>query len=346
MRVLQIGPYPPPHGGVESNLVAIHHFLLKKEISSEVINVTRFRDIRSERIYYPKNLFGLLYLLFRLRYDIVHLHIGGQVSLRLLGLSFICCIIPFHKNVLTFHSGGYPSSKEGKSAGRWTLRGIVFRMFDRVICVNEEIVNLFHKFGLKPKKTKLICPYSFPAKLSQHSLKAVVNNFFESHNPVLLSVGGLEPEYDLMIQINVLESILVNHPTAGLVIAGSGSLKDELESYINSKPYSSNILLCGDLAHLDTLLAIQKCDLFLRTSLYDGDSIAVREALHLATPIIATNTVMRPKGVSLIPTNDIDALRDAIEKDLSKQNSGKREVGSSEENLEIILELYKELITG
>ena len=31
MRVLQLGPYPPPHGGVQTNLVAIRAFLLKAE---------------------------------------------------------------------------------------------------------------------------------------------------------------------------------------------------------------------------------------------------------------------------------------------------------------------------
>jgi glycosyltransferase involved in cell wall biosynthesis len=344
MKTLQIGPYPPPYGGVESNLVAIHHFLLKNKISSIVINVTRFRDSRSENVYYPKNWFKLLWLLIRLDYDIVHIHIGGQVTLRLLALSFVCCIIPGKKSVLTFHSGGYPSSEEGKNAGSKTLRGFIFRKFDAVICVNKEIVKLFSKFGLKPEKIKLICPYSYPQKSPNQSLPEQVSNFFECHTPVLITVGGLEKEYGLTIQIDVLESILKNKPNCGLVIIGSGSLEDELKNYINSKPYRDNILLYGDMPHSETLLATQKSDIFLRTSLYDGDSIAVREALHLGKPTIATDTTMRPDGVLIIPVDDKQALLEAIEISLSEQSKNVQSVKANTENLEAVLELYKKLI--
>ena len=45
MTVLQIGPYPPPHGGVQTNLVAIRDYLRAHGHSAPVINLTRFRRL-------------------------------------------------------------------------------------------------------------------------------------------------------------------------------------------------------------------------------------------------------------------------------------------------------------
>src|SRR5437879_6414495 len=122
MRVLQLGPYPPPHGGVQTNLVAIRRFLIGRGISCEAINLTRFRRPDADGVYYPKSALELARLLLRLRCDVLHLHIGGDLTARLLALSLFCCWLPGRKAALTFHSGGYPSSPQGRATGAGSLR--------------------------------------------------------------------------------------------------------------------------------------------------------------------------------------------------------------------------------
>src|SRR5580693_602335 len=97
MRVLEIGPYPPPHGGVQTNLVDIRNYLRKQGHSCEAINITRHRRANTDGVYYPASALELLWLLLRLRYDVVHLHIGGHLSARLLALSAVCCMMPRSK---------------------------------------------------------------------------------------------------------------------------------------------------------------------------------------------------------------------------------------------------------
>ena len=344
MLVLQLGPYPPPHGGVQSNLVAIHRFLLNSGFSSRVINITRHRKPEGDGVYYPKHWPGLLWLLLRLRVDIVHLHIGGNVTPRLLALSFLCCSIPGRRAVLTFHSGGYPSSKKGMGARPQSLTGFVFRRFDRIIGVNPEIVRLFLRFGVDPGNVRLIQPHALPSELPARNMSEPLESFFETHDPVLLTVGLLEPEYDLSLQVEALGPIRDRHPKAGLVIIGSGSSEGELRKLIAGKPYGPHILLCGDVPHEDTLLAMRACDLFLRTSLYDGDSVAVREALHLGAPVIATDTGMRPSGVHLIPLSNPGALAGAIEQHLFRPREPREPARATKENLEAVVTLYRELM--
>ena len=48
---------------------------------------------------------------------------------------------------------------------------------------------------------------------------------------LLLTVGLLEPEYDLPLQIDVLGQVRERYPEAGLIIAGSGSLEQLLRAH-------------------------------------------------------------------------------------------------------------------
>jgi glycosyltransferase involved in cell wall biosynthesis len=343
MTVLQIGPYPPPHGGIQTNLVAIRQYLLARQILCHVINVTRYRKADTDHVYYPKSWLQVLLLLLRLSYDVVHLHIGGSVTPRLLGLSLVCCLMPGAKSVLTFHSGGYPDSKGGRTARRWSLRGFVFRRFDKIITVNKRMVEMFHKFGVAKERIRLINPYSFPDTPPEAGLPEPIKSFIQSHRPILITVGGLEEEYDLPLQIEALEIIRERFPDAGLIIIGSGSLEAELRSKIASKESGEHVLLCGDVPHPLTLRAIAESDLFLRTTHYDGDSISIREAQHFGVPVIATDNGMRPEGVDLIPASDLCALSRAIEHRLTK-GGHQESTDDGEANLQAVLDLYRELI--
>ena len=347
MRVLQLGPYPPPHGGVQTNLIAIRRYLLKRQIPCPVICIVRSTPAGEDDVYYPRTALQLLRLLFRLQYDIVHFHFGGNLSPRVVGLAAVCCLLPWAKPMMTFHSGGYPSSKQGQSTRRWTLRAIVLRRFDRIIAVNQEILDFLLRLGVSADRARLIPPHSFASGGTSQGelLPPPLASFFRSHQPVIISVGLLEPEYDLGIQIDSMRAIRTRFPQAGLVIVGSGSLETQLRARIASKDYAPDILLCGDVPHKATIEAIRKSDVMIRTTLYDGDAVSVREALHLGTPVIATDNGMRPKGVRLMPPSSTEALCRALEQTLEKPRPSMEEPPEpDEQNLEAVLSLYRELV--
>ncbi|MGD0518930.1 MAG: glycosyltransferase family 4 protein [Thermoguttaceae bacterium] len=338
-----MGAYPPPYGGVQTNIVAIRQYLLERGIPCAVINLTRHRESRAEQLYHPKSALEVMRLLIRLRYDIIHLHHGGDLTPRLLMLYFLCGVLPGKRTVLTFHSGGYPSSKAGRSARFATLRGLIFKRIDRIVAVNDEMISMFRRFGVPSARLRLIPPYTIRRPAPDWPLSDPLHGFFESHRPLLLTVGLLEPEYDLPLQIDVLGLIRQRHPKAGLVIIGSGSLDETLRAMVQTKPYAQHILVCGDMPHPETLCAIRDCDVFLRTTRYDGDAVSVREALHLGLPVIATENGMRPAGVLRIPVADLAALETAIEHCLNRDVKRQSRGGSGEENLQEVLELYQEV---
>jgi glycogen(starch) synthase len=263
--------------------------------------------------------------------------------LRVLGLCLVCSLMPA-KTVLTLHAGGYASSPQGRRARAWGLTGFVLRRFDRVIGVNQEMLGLFERLGLARHKIRLIAPYVLPSQLPEAELPESLARFVEAHRPLLVTVGLLEPEYDLPQQIGILGRVRKRFPGAGLAIIGSGSLEDDLRRLIEAQPWAGHIALCGDVEHAATLRAMATADVVLRTTLHDGDSVAVREALHLGKAVVATDDRMRPPGTILIPTRDPDALCRAIEQCLAAP--GGPAAASSEstpDQIAAVLALYEEL---
>jgi glycosyltransferase involved in cell wall biosynthesis len=348
MKILQLGPYPPPHGGVQTHVVALVDFLRQRGITCDVVNLTRFRRTSENGIYYPSNALEVAGHLLSHHYDIIHLHVGGRIWPQQLALALACFALPGTRCVFTFHSGGYPSSPEGRSAHARTLRAFVLRHFDALIAVNEEIAQFFQSLGVEAERIHVISPYlGFGAStLGESSLPAQVSDFLANHSPVLISVGGLEPEYDVSLQMKALGAIRTRHPKAGLLVAGSGSLDEVVRKECRLLGYAEHILLHGDLAHGATLQAMQSSDIMLRTTWYDGDAISVREALQLRVPVIASDNGMRPEGTHLIPARDLGALVAAVDKILDGPSPRVPVASESDRNLEEILTVYQELIRG
>lgn len=341
MRVIQMGPYPPPHGGVQTNLVAIREYLTSRGIDNVVINLTRHRREEGGGIYYPRSAGELLRLLLRLPHDLIHLHIGGDLSQRLVWACLACCSLPGKRAVLTFHSGGYPGSAAGMATTPRSLRAFAMRRFDGLIAVNGAIAEWFERCGADKRRIRVIAPHAIGAPAQD--LPPELGSFYRAHAPVLVSVGLLEPEYDLPGQIAVMEQVRRRYPKAGLVMIGSGSLDAELRARIAETAYSEDLFLAGDVPHDVTLRAIAESSAYLRTTLYDGDSISVREALHIGVPVVATDNRMRPDGCELIPVADADALAAAIAR-VVERGGGKSGGSTGEENLEAVLQVYREVM--
>ncbi|MBV6521918.1 MAG: hypothetical protein MNPFHGCM_02062 [Gemmatimonadaceae bacterium] len=344
MYVIQLGPYPPPYGGVQANLVSIRERLRRTGIDSCVVNLTRHRQPEANGVFFPETALQTAVLLVRQQCRILHLHIGGGVPIRVAALALFCTLIPGRRTVLTFHSGGYPASPQGKAARRFSFRGLAFRRFDRVIVVNDQLRDVFLRYGVPLDRIRLIAPHAIDVNEMASQLPPRLAAFAAVHRPLLLSVGLLEPEYDIPSQLALLGRLRERQMGAGLVIIGSGSLEPSLREHIASLSYRDHVLLTGDMPHADALRAIREADVLLRTTRYDGDAVSVREALCLGTPVVATDNGMRPHGVTLVSVEDFDRFDAAVERvlaDPAKRHM--REGLTGEENLTAVLALYREL---
>src|SRR6185437_8515859 len=341
MTVLQFGVFPPPDGGVQSNVKDIRDYLRRNGMRGGVVHLSRHRQADHDDVFYPKTPLAVAKIALSFPADIFHFHLGGQITKELLGLYGFGTWVPGRKKVLTFHSGGYPSSPDAKRAH--PLRNLIFRRFDRVIGVNQQIIDMFVGYGVKREKLRLIPPYALPSEPPPAEIPEAIRSFMEEHSPLLLAVCLLEPEYDLPLQIEVMERILRRYPRAGLLIIGAGSLEGELRGLIASKPWAKSILLCGNVPRPATMNIMTRSDLLVRTTWYDGDAVSIHEALHFRVPVVASDNGMRTPGITLIPARDIDALEEAIDRRLAEPKLPRVPKPPVEENLQAVLDLYREL---
>ncbi len=345
MHVLQLGPYPPPEGGINRNMLAIRDELQKNGHQCSIIATSKSTKILDEKnVYHPSSPKDLIKLLKRLDYDILHLHVGGEITKRVLGLIAVCAFFGKGKSALSVHSGGYPESKEGKSARKNSIRGTIFRQFEHIIAVNPLIAKVFKNYGVNDKKISVIYPFVHKIPDKNVKIPGKFQKFIEKSSPFLLTVCLLEDTYDLFMQINALEKVLEKLPDAGLLIVGSGSLEDDLKKHIAGKSYADKILLAGDVEHKITLHLINEADILLRTTKFDGDAIAVREALFLETPVIATENGMRPDGVYKIPIGDAGSLINKIQQIAESDGNIKSEKSDDNRNIIEIIKIYENIV--
>jgi glycosyltransferase involved in cell wall biosynthesis len=346
MRVVQLGPLPPPHGGVSTNLTAINDLLISRGHDSRIISVTSSSETENvPNAYKPRSAFQLLKLLLTLDFDIVHFHIGGDLSLRLAVLTLVCGILPGKKSIITFHSGGY-ALEAVKFAKPMSIRGIAFRSVDFLIGVNPQMLEMFRAYGVSEKKMQLILPFALNRTDPSTKIPIDLMNFVNARDPFLLSVGGLEPEYSHSFMIDAMETVLKKFPEAGLMIVGSGSLEAKLREQSALKTYSDRILMVNDIDHDIVLHLIENADLLLRLTKYDGDAISVREALFLNTPVIATDNGMRPDGVKLISSEltDEEVVNKMDEVLASEEVTKNNQSVDGQRNIADVLKVYEELI--
>lgn len=341
MHILILGPFPPPEGGVARNIAAIRRYLIRENHQCTVICTTRNTSAhQTGGVITPANAIEFLQHMLKTTADIIHLHIGGRINWRVYALLGICILFGRRRSVLTIHSGEFGISKKHNV---FFLRYLL-KQFCLIIAVNEQISSVLESLGVKPDKIRVISPFVLPF-IERVEVPHDLMEFVDARSPLIVSVGLLEPEYDLEIQLAAIQSLIKIYPKIGLMIIGSGSLEAHLVSLIKQKNLESYVKITGDLPHVITLQMISSANVLLRTTRFDGDAISVREALFLGTPVIATDNGMRPEGVITITTPaDTVNLTSAIEK-LFQQDSSTVPVKNDTDidNIEIVLSLYKQI---
>lgn len=292
--------------------MALRERALARAHDVQVINLWRHCDGVLPGVHHPRSPAELLQCVRSLRPDVVHLHAGGLLSRRLVGLLAMLPIVSGAPVHFTFHSGGFPTSPDGRALGKWDAAAFALRRLRRIIGVNDELAAFFHRLGVPGERIVVLRPDS-PIAVDANAVPAVLRDFARRSSPFLLSVGGMEPEYQVSQQVAAMGDIVSRWPQAGLLIAGSGSEWRLRQQEAATSPHAAQLLLPGDVPHTGVLALMQQADVVLRPTLFDGDAISVREALQLGRPVVATRTAFRPDGVVLIESSRAEHLVSGID---------------------------------
>jgi glycosyltransferase involved in cell wall biosynthesis len=134
--------------------------------------------------------------------------------------------------------------------------------------------------------------------------------------PVLGSVANFTPKKDQMTLLAAARRLVDDRPDLVLLLIGSGPLQDQLEQRARVLGLERNVRFLGSRDDVPDLLPAM--DVFVLSSLHEGLSIALVEAMAAGVPPVATAVGGVPElvqhGVSglLVPTGDATALADSV----------------------------------
>ena len=163
-------------------------------------------------------------------------------------------------------------------------------------------------------------------KVDINKISVVVNgvdsNYFlpdpgqRAHPPLLLFAGRLVPQKDPLTLLKAFYTIVQTVPEAKLVLAGNGSLRSQLEQFIEAHSLEKSVSLLPGTAEIRTLM--QQASLFLLPSLYEGSPNILIEAMACELPVVATRASGVPEliehGVNghLVAIGDHVAMANAV----------------------------------
>jgi glycosyltransferase involved in cell wall biosynthesis len=207
-------------------------------------------------------------------------------------------------------------------------QGVLRRLFvfvckraNHLSCVSEIQKKEMEGIGFREKDITVI-----PMGVDQEFIEARNRRNVKEENRsfTILSNRNLLPIYNLSLLIRSISFVLKEEPETKFLIAGNGLEREKLEKEAKDLNVDKFIQFLGSVLHEAMPGLLTKADIYVSTSLYDGTSVSLLEAMATgAFPIVTDITSNREwirdgENGFLVPVNDeqylankiIDAIRD------------------------------------
>lgn len=288
----------------------------------EVIELNRMRGHQFDPILVWK----LYRLMIRREIDIVamdeyHASLYGRLAA---GWAKVPVVVSFGHNV---YRRNLPH--------RFWINRVLARRSDRIIVVSERVKEDILKFDrIPPSKVKVISngvdPFLFESPLSKGEIRqklSLPENAF-----IIGTVGRLSAakgHHDLLKAFRLLLDE-EKRPDLRLVLIGNGSLRGELERTTHELGLEKTVFFLG--TRRDVPDCLRTLDLFVFPSLWEGQGIALVEAMAAGLPIVCADyegareivsdgveaLIVKPKDPESIKNGIVRLLRDeALRRSLS-----------------------------
>ena len=127
--------------------------------------------------------------------------------------------------------------------------------------------------------------------------KAIRQKYHIEDRIVIGSVGRLERVKNLFRLVDIFEQIRKQRSNATLMIVGDGSLREELQKYVDEKGVSDACIFTGRTTEVNEMY--QAMDAFVLPSLYEGLPLVTVEAQAAGLPCIVSTEVPAPNITGL-----------------------------------------------
>jgi glycosyltransferase involved in cell wall biosynthesis len=148
-------------------------------------------------------------------------------------------------------------------------------------------------------------------------------------DPIIISTRHHEPIYNLECLMQAIPHVVKEFSTVRFLILGKGSLTEKLRNMAMMMGVSVNVKFVGCVPLSEMARYLRMADIYVSTSLSDGTSASLLEAMACKIPPIVTDIpgnrewIKNGENGLLFPTKDHKALAENIIKLLKDDNSKK-----------------------
>ncbi len=340
MRVLIIGGFPPPYGGITVHIQRLFNYLKSKDIECTVLNQHGDKFIKS--IDDPNiislrgnkfvKLIKMVAILADKKYDIVHFH-TSQFNNFILGGFFLLSILKNRKKIITIHSGSFVKKYFLKSFIFKLQSRMILNKFDHFIAVNPEQQSFYLKELKKNKNlVSLIPTFLYPQnnlkiELEDKIIKSIIK-LKENVDFVVIVSGYIYKYYGFHYVMKSVNNLMkIKNVKIGIVFVFYASYEESYKNTIMKmiNDYEHSIVF-NNLDPMYFLKILKQCDILIRPTLIDSFGVTVAEAIYLDVPVIASDVCERQDGTVLFKTGSEQDLTDKLEYVIENYKQIKSEV--------------------
>lgn len=341
LRVLLVGDYPPPLGGVSVHVRALRDAARKAGARTTVLDIGKGRNTAPGVVAATRPIpFAARLATLATSHDLIHLHTSGANPKSWLLVAGIGAMAKATgcASVVTFHSGHGP--RYLVTPQRAFVARAALAPWNRVVCVSEEIERTLSRLGAAEGR-RVVAPAFGREGVVPGELPPTARSFRATHRELIVAMLAPGRDYGAPELFSAFALLRARRPQAALVVYGAGTESEELRRMASTLG-ASPVLHLGQLERPQALAVMACADVFVRPTLVDGDAVSVREALALGVPVVATRVGARPQQARLCEPRDTEALSTAIEASLQEEATPARE-GAPLDGIESVLELYGRL---
>lgn len=352
-KLVIVGPYPPPIGGVSMHIQRLHHLLNNRDIEHVIYSHTA-AEKKEDNILVPENRLKWWLSAFRCAKETVfHFHSYAWRHRILIGMMGF-----LGKNViLTIHSEHTIKEQiNNVSPVKRAILVFALRNMRLIIAVSPRIKSFLVSLGVRVDRIECIPAYISPVVKTEEiaEIPETVFDFANNHHPVLVanasSIVFFENQdvYGIDMCIDLCSRLKADFPQIGFVFClpetGDYEYFCEMKQRVRENQLGESFLFQTKACQMYPI--IMKSDLFVRPTSVDGYSVSVSEAIHFKIPVVASDVCARPAGTILFKNRDIDDFTFTVKKVLSDHVLYKKEIAkiNQKDNAERIIGIYRRLI--
>ena len=261
-------------------------------------------------LYYTNGFLLTMYAALRNRCNLIHVH--WAIPTGLIGV-WVGALIR-KPLVVTIHGSDLRMALEKSSFVR-RLFIYVCKKANHLNCVSEVQKKELERLGIPAKKISTI-----PMGIDAAFLETGKNREVESKNrPItILSNRNLLPIYNVSLLIRAIPIILKDEPETKFRIAGDGSERKALEREVKSLNINSSVEFLGRVPHEEMPNLLSQADIYVSTSLHDGTSVSLLEAMGSGVFPVVTDIPANREWITngengfLVPADEAESLASKI----------------------------------